>query len=414
MKKRAAPVGPVATLDAPRPPRAGVSPGTILIVCDDASEARAVSDLISAEGWTPRLAAGGEDAVKILAGARTGGPPPPALVVAGFPLGGPWGRLVMESAGAGTGVPLLALVPAGAGAQEAEDLGARADGMIVRPLHGAALLKQVRSLAALRRLEAEVEESRRSSRTSEDRLAAARAERSELGHRVAHDLGNPLTGILGHAQMLQQRCRGAVPEVDRYAGRILKAARQMQQILADVRDLGLLEEGRMALRPEKVDLHAVIRSVVDDYRDAAAAEGVKVDLEPGRTADGDGSVVVCVDPGLLLRVVGNFLADAVRHTPPDGTVRIHVAPPADGRVEVHLSDMAAEALEEVHGRGGESDPGAGPARSPRPERGLRLAFCRAALAVHGGRMWVKPNAAGGDTLGFLLPVECPEAPCPER
>ncbi len=409
-KNKRGPVGiPAATLDGERRRGTEEARGTILVACGDPSETRAIAKILSAEGWTPRVAASAEEALQIFTGAPDGGEDALQVIVLGLPLAGYSERIVAEAARrtrTGAGVPILALIPAGGKGERNVALEAGACEILSRPLEGAALLGRVRSLATIHRLQSEAEESRRTNRINEERLGAIRAERAALGHRVSHDLGNPLTGILGHAQMLQMRSDGAHPEVGRYAGRILKAARQIQQILADVRDLGLLEEGQMSLHQENIDLHAAITSVVEDFREAAAADGVELEVEPRHPPAGGSGPIVSVDAGLLIRIVGNFLADAVRHTPPEGTVRVHVSVPSDGRVEVHVSDIAAvarEAPEDASRAGDVIAPG--PTRSPRPERGLRLAFCRAALAAHGGRMWVKPNAAGGDTLGFLLPVE---------
>lgn len=376
----------------------------ILVASGDPRESREIHAALTAEGCAVSVAPGGEEALHALSAGTSGDLELCDLVVMGLPLTGPYGRLVVEALGRARcpeSVPVLAIVPQDEPDECERALAAGASEILQRPVHTPELTVRIRSLLELGRLRREVEEARAQGNEARERLAASMAERSRFGRLVAHDLKNPLTGILGHAQMIEPRVAEACPDAVRHVARILEASVQIQKILSDVRDLGLLEEGRYTLGADRVDLRGTAEMVIEEQRSAAESCGVDLELV---AAGGRSGPRIVADVGLLMRAMGNLIADAVRHSPADGVVRLVIGAPSDGHVEMHLSAVTKDLGDDATTSDDVPPP---PDRAlpaaPRPA-GLRLAFCRAALAALGARIWEKPNAAGGSTFGILLPL----------
>jgi signal transduction histidine kinase len=105
------------------------------------------------------------------------------------------------------------------------------------------------------------------------------------------------------------------------------------------------------------------------------------------------------------QVITNLVENAMRHSPPRGTVRIHVAP-AGPSIRVRVADegpgIAPEEREKVFEafyRGSESPESAG--------SGLGLAIAKAVVVAHGGRIWIEETTAGGTAFVFDVPIEEP-------
>ena len=179
---------------------------------------------------------------------------------------------------------------------------------------------------------------------------------------VSHDLRTPLTAIRGWAEALADGT--ATDPVQ--AGRILEAeAERLDRLVADLLELARLRAGRFSLRPEDVDLDAVVADVVAGARPAAASAGVA--LEPAPPT----GVVVRADAGRVAQVLGALLDNAARH--------------ASRQVAVSVGAEGARATVAV------DDDGSGIPPEDRP-----LVF---------ERFWTSARGSGGTGLGLAIVAE---------
>ena len=138
---------------------------------------------------------------------------------------------------------------------------------------------------------------------------------------VSHELRTPLTAMRGYLDTL------AMPDVAldaatraRYLETARREAERLQHIVADLLDLARHEHGAAAIEPRVFAIERVFEHVVRRHERDAEATGVT--LASTVSADAD---QVLADPGRLEQAVGNLVANALRHTPSGGTIRLEAA-----------------------------------------------------------------------------------------
>ncbi len=145
--------------------------------------------------------------------------------------------------------------------------------------------------------------------------AAKEAERNFLLS-VSHELKTPLTAIRGYAEALED---GAVP-AEEAAATIREEARRLERLVRDLLDLARMNRREFAIHREQIDLGDVGREAVRRYEAEARASGVELDaiVPDGAPALGD--------PDRVLQVVSNLVENALRSTPPGGSVHVRARP----------------------------------------------------------------------------------------
>ena len=209
---------------------------------------------------------------------------------------------------------------------------------------------------------------------------AREAERSVLLS-VSHELRTPLTAIRGYAEGVED---GAVEP--REAGLVITAeAGRLERLVQDLLALARLDQGVLEFRREPIDLAQIAAQARRRLALPAAEREVKV------TLDANGSAEAIGDPDRALQVISNLIENAIRVTPPNGTVSIAVAP---GSVIVSDTGPGIPAKDIPHAfdrfhlrrnRGNSSDDGSG----------LGLAIVRELTEGMGGRVELRSEPGRG-------------------
>ena len=240
--------------------------------------------------------------------------------------------------------------------------------------------------------------------TMQDLAAVQEQERlrAEFLGMVSHELRAPLAAIKGSAATVLGSAAEPDPGVVRQFFRIIEdQADHMNDLVADLLDVARIETGALAVLPEPAEVMAL----VDRARNAFSGGGGRNPLEIDVAAN---LPLVLADRRRVAQVLGNLLANAARHSPPDSPIRVSAA--RDGvHVAFSVADQGrgipAERLPRLFHRfsgGGSPEPAAGASGG---DTGLGLAICKGIVEAHGGRIWAESDGEGlGARFTFTLPT----------
>ncbi len=219
---------------------------------------------------------------------------------------------------------------------------------------------------------------------------------SELVSGVAHELNNPLTSILGYAQIFNS-LSGA--ERDHALVTIEAEAQRAARIVRNL--LSFARQGTRTATP--VNLEAVLQRVVDIRRYSLEVDNVHVSLNFG------GVPPLLADESLFEEVFLNLITNAQQALHPRGGEIAITTSLLDGNVRISIADNGPGVPEEMRGRIFEPffttrDVGAG--------AGMGLSTVFGVVTEHGGRVWMEPTSAGGANFIIELPVQTDRAAAP--
>ena len=213
---------------------------------------------------------------------------------------------------------------------------------------------------------------------------------------AAHELRTPLTALTLQIQIAR---RAESPEeravaLDRLEQGVKRATRLVQQLLTMAR----LDPD--AARPATAfDLAAVAASVVEEKQPFAEQQGLSLSLASV-------PVTLCGQEEALRILLANLVDNALRYTPPGGSVEVRVAPDGDqARVEVADSGpgIPEEERERVFDRFYRGR------RAPSGGSGLGLAIVRQVVTLHDGSIALDQSPSGGLLVSARFPRNAPSA-----
>jgi PAS domain S-box-containing protein len=226
-----------------------------------------------------------------------------------------------------------------------------------------------------------------------EQLRAKADEQAEFLAVTAHELRNPISVLSGSAGLLVQHW----PELDEHdrdelIGSITTSSQRLERLLADLLTASRLESSAMALRPEAVEVGALLAGSVAAARTGTPAPDVRLEAEPG--------LVVIGDPGRLAQAVDNLIANALRYGAPPVCVSVR----ADGeQVLITVTDAGQGVPPELRPRLFNRFA----AGRRRGGTGLGLFIVRELARAHDGDAWYAPGPGGGACFGLSLPIARP-------
>jgi two-component system OmpR family sensor kinase len=228
--------------------------------------------------------------------------------------------------------------------------------------------------------------------------------RREMLANVSHDLRTPLASLQGYLETLMLK-EGSLGEQERhtYLEVALKHTERLGNLIAELLDLAKLDSGERRLNWERFSLGELVQDVVQKFELAARARGVRLEATFEQTLP-----FVTGDIGLVERVFENLIQNALRHTPPGGSVRVAMLPSED-HVTVRVSDtgegIPSEKIAHVFDRFYQAEK---PQQEGSGAAGLGLAIAKRIVELHGMAISVESQLGAGATFAFSLPVEPPE------
>jgi signal transduction histidine kinase len=149
-----------------------------------------------------------------------------------------------------------------------------------------------------------------------DRERAIESSRRELVSWISHDLRSPLASIRALAEALEDRVVTDPADVERYHRSIRVESERLSTLVDDLFELSRLHAGTTRDSSGTIAVHELIADAIAGVDAAAEVKGVRIAVDVDLVASID------VPAADVLRIVRNLLDNAVRHTPPGGTVCI--------------------------------------------------------------------------------------------
>ena len=206
---------------------------------------------------------------------------------------------------------------------------------------------------------------------------------------VAHELRTPLSIIRGQAEGIADGLYAGDME---HLEPILDATRSLEVLVEDLRTLVLTDAGSLVLNREPVDPTALVHDVLASFK--AQSEASEVNL----AGDLDyGIPMVDVDPARMRSALANVISNAIRHTPPGGSVRVGVQSAGD-QVVIAVTDtgegIPAKLLPRVFERFVKTPSSTG--------SGLGLAIVQDIVTAHGAKIEIESTQGVGTAVRITL------------
>jgi two-component system sensor histidine kinase BaeS len=225
------------------------------------------------------------------------------------------------------------------------------------------------------------------------RLEADERQRRSLLADVTHELRTPLAVVQGNLEAIID---GVHPADETHLSAILDETQILTRLIEDLRTLALSEAGSLSLHREPTDLSILAADVTAAFDASARAGDVAIENAVDELVP-----LLDVDPIRIREVLSNLVANAIRHTPAGGSIRI------TGRLEDRWvvlvvadtgSGIEPELLPHVFERFARSATTGG--------SGLGLAIARGLVELHGGTIAAASRPVG-TRIEVRLPVDVP-------
>lgn len=225
-------------------------------------------------------------------------------------------------------------------------------------------------------------------------LEVSEMERRNLLSAVGHDLRTPLGSMQAAVEALQD---GVAPDPPAYLRGIALDLEHLRHLVDDLFLLARIDAGRLELSPVGVDLAELADEAVEAVTPVAARRNVELKVEA------PGHVGVRGDPAALGRVFRNLLANAVRHSPESGQVRVVIDRNGSAAVTT-VADDGPGFPTEIGDRAFERFVRADDSRSRESGgAGLGLAISKSIIEAHGGAISIQ--AGPGGRVSFTVPLD---------
>ncbi|HSZ82004.1 MAG TPA: hybrid sensor histidine kinase/response regulator [Polyangia bacterium] len=382
------------------PDRLAESPVTVLVVDDNFQNREVAEGHLVGAGYQAVQAESGEQALEILKTQR------PDLILLDVLMPGLDGFETcrrMRALPGGNAIPILFLTALGDLGTHKAALDSGADDFLTKPINRTELLIRVRSLLRIKELSDEQTRNLTVISEQRDALVEAHRQKEELTALIVHDLKNPLSSILSNVQYsLGQETLGAD---ERESLRdVLRASHSMVRMVMNLLDVSRSEDGALVPHLADFELPALLGEVCSEMERRIDDKAQKLELVVAPDVR-----VMTADRDLLRRILENLVDNAYKYGPRGATIRIEaslasVRGGAADTVELRVRDQGEgipvafrdkifEKYARIEGRS---------THEVRHSHGLGLVFCRRAVEVHGGDIWVEENTSRGSCFCVRL------------
>jgi len=239
--------------------------------------------------------------------------------------------------------------------------------------------------------------------TQMEKLKKADSLRRELVTNVSHDLRTPLATLQGYIETLFLKDKSLSADDRKHHLEIaLQHCERLSKLVDELFELAKLDSRERQVRFEPFNISELAHDVVQKFDLSAKEKQISIQIDPD-----PGLPFVNADIAMIERVIENLLENAVRHTPPGGSIRLTLSP-QNSDIAVGVSDtgcgIPGEDLPLIFDRFYQREK----TRTGKTGySGLGLAIARRILELHNKSIIVESSAGSGTTFTFFLPAYYP-------
>ena len=221
--------------------------------------------------------------------------------------------------------------------------------------------------------------------------------KSEFIAAASHELRTPLTSAQMGIHLLLEGTAGALDDRQR---EILEVCREdtarLDRLMRELLDLSKIESGAVTPQLSEVRPATLLAEATDPLRLQVEGQGLRLEIDAPPDVPR-----VAVDRGQIERVIVNLVTNALRATPPGGTITVTAARRQD-EVAISVADTGSgiprEFLSTIF------EPFVQVPDASRGGAGLGLTISRRIVEGHGGRLSVQSEPGRGSTFTFTVPL----------
>lgn len=217
---------------------------------------------------------------------------------------------------------------------------------------------------------------------------------------VSHELRTPLQAILSWVDLVRN-ADGRREMIDKGLDIIERSANSQRRIIEDLMDISRVIGGKLHLKLEAMDVETFVSQTLDLHRLEAETADIALEVDLAKAPRS-----IRADADRLTQILSNLVSNALRFTPPGGTIRVETERDGD-MLLLRVSDsgrgIEPEDLENLfqpfHQGADQVDAGLG----------LGLTIVRQLTTLHGGTVSAHSDGRGqGTTFEVRLPVSGPQ------
>ncbi len=236
--------------------------------------------------------------------------------------------------------------------------------------------------------------------SSVDQLARANKMKTEFVSVASHQLKTPIAEINWQIELLLSKFPGGLSEKQQLLiGQIAHSSQKMARLVNDLLDVAHIDQGKLALAKEDVDLCIVVKEAIINQHPFAISAGVEIKSFCPLTSPN-----VSVDRKRVGVVLDNLLSNAIKYTKREGTVEIFFETKGNA-VQVHVRDdgvgIPSREQHDIFKKFFRSN---NSMKNNTDGTGLGLYIAKNIIEQSGGKLWFQSIENIGSDFFFSLPT----------
>ncbi|MBN1348464.1 HAMP domain-containing protein [candidate division KSB1 bacterium] len=227
-------------------------------------------------------------------------------------------------------------------------------------------------------------------------LKRLEAIRRDFVANASHELKTPLTAIMGYSETLME---GAVEDQQsrmKFIRRIREQAQRLEFLVADLLKLSEVER-ETPPQLQDVRLDPLVNEILEEFSEAAEQKKIKMVCKSPK------KLMAKIDEVSIRTVFGNLIDNAIKYTPPGGTITVRSTSLENHRIRIEIIDTGIGIERKYHERIFQRFYRVDKARSRAlGGTGLGLAIVKHIIEQHGSKIHVQSESGNGSCFWFEL------------